>query len=117
MNIKERGYELGKVYKVNKVKAESLVTQREYERYQDEYPEPPEVHITEERLQWILARDPGRVPCTKDKPADLTQVGVPWLHMDAKEIYDDGEHYLQYECLNCGSLYDVWIPDCQLWNK
>lgn len=107
-----RTVELGKVYKVNKVKADSLVTEREYKRYQEEYPEPPEVHTTEERFQEILLRDPGRVACSKDKPADLTLEGVRWFHLDAKEIYDDGEHYLQYECLNCGSTYDVWIPDC-----
>lgn len=110
MNIKDHGYELGKVYAVEKV--DSFVSQREYEKYQQEYPEPLEVHTTEERFQQILQRDPGRVPCSKDKPADLTQEGVRWFHMDAKEIYDDGEHYLQYECLNCGSTYDVWIPDC-----
>lgn len=105
-----RKVELGKVYTVKKV--DSLVTEREYKRYQEEYPEPPEVHSTEEDFQRQLKYNPNRVKCTKDNPADLTQPDIPWYHMDAKEIYDDGEHYLQYECLNCGSTYDVWIPDC-----
>ena len=105
-----RKVELGKVYTVKKV--DSLVTEREYKQYQKEYPVPPEVHSTEEDFQRQLKRNPNRVKCTKDHPADLTQPDIPWYHMDAKEIYDDGEHYLQYECLNCGSTYDVWIPDC-----
>lgn len=104
-----RKVETGKIHKVQKV---GLVTQREYERYQEEYPEPPEVHSTEEDFQRILKYFPNRVKCSKDQPADLTQEGVHWYHMDAVEIYDDGEHYLQYQCLNCGTKYDVWIPDC-----
>lgn len=68
-------------------------------------------HITEDGFQRILEHIPHAVKCTKEQPMDPTIEGVHWVHMNAIEVFDDGENYIEYKCLNCGTHYDIRLPD------
>lgn len=66
---------------------------------------------SEEGFQRFKELFPNARQCTKDSPRDSSIKDVRWVHMEAKEVFDDGENHLEYECLNCGDHYHIYLPD------
>lgn len=68
-------------------------------------------HQTDEWFEAQLKLFPNSIKCSKEQPMDPTIEGVHWVHMNAIEVFDDGENYIEYKCINCGTHYDIRLPD------
>lgn len=66
---------------------------------------------TEEGFERFKAVNPTARQCNGDTQFDPSLEGVKWVHMEAKEVFDDGENHIEYECLHCGEHYHIYLPD------
>lgn len=66
---------------------------------------------TEEGFALFKERNPTARQCNKDTPFDPSIEGAKWVHMEAREVFDDGENHIEYECIHCGEHYHIYLPD------
>lgn len=66
---------------------------------------------TEEGFALFKERNPTARQCNKDTQFDPSIEGAKWVHMEAVEVFDDGENHLEYECIHCGEHYHIYLPD------
>lgn len=79
---------------------------------QDEYvPSTTINRQTEEGFAQFKAHNSNARQCNALTQFDPSLEGVRWVHMEAKEVFDDGENHIEYECIHCGEHYHIYLPD------